>query len=478
MKKTPAIACWAICTALLAVLLTITLVFAEGDSPTPAADEPTAVAETAAAQATVAADADLPEATPSAEASSTEKAQLSETASATQTPEAQPTATPESNATSEAQETQTDETLPENQVEAMPAATETPDPEAATEEASADTDDTQAVVLSDANGDAIDLASQESAKKIVSGDPWWMVGTTKYMVVLDAGDCPDGTLDSTCWANAKPIEHALYLIESEGWIPSDGKLYVEAGDYTDTVMIDGSSGNLSTFKGLVGAGSGTVTLTGSISISNTTAGFTLSGFSVLGSVTLDGNSGSLYVDDLYIQNDSGDGLTVSNHNGSVTVTNVQSRDNKGDGARIDNTAASKGAVTITNSSFDYNDDENDLTWNVGLYINTNGPVTLDGVATSRNNGNGTEIYGFSALTISNSLFDHNYVDPYSADHGYGLLAATSNPAYVKIENVFAYYNDNTAIDLETAGTVLLNYVRASHSSIRTGVISDGETVND
>ena len=325
------------------------------------------------------------------------------------------------------------------------------------------------------------MASQENADIIASSDPWWIVSGTKYMVVLDAGDCPTGTLGSTYWADAHPIEYALTLIDSNGWVPSDGKLYVEAGDYSDTVVIDGSGGNgyLSTLKGLVGAGSGVINLTGSISISNTTSGFTLSGFSVLGSVSLDSNSGSLYLDDLYIQNDSGDGLTVTNQNGNVTVTNVQSRDNRGDGAHIDNTTASKSSVTITNSSFDYNDDENDLTWNVGLYINTNGPVTLDGVATSRNNGNGTEIHGFSALTISNSLFDHNYVDPYSAGYGYGLLAATSNPAYVKIENVFAYYNDNTAIDLETAGTVLLNYVRASHSSIRVGNIdAAGETVNE
>ena len=488
MKKTPAIASWAICTAIFTALLTSSFVFAEGESPTQPAEEPAASTEEAEATD----ESILQEVTPAdgettGDSSDTgeDTGEVSEEMTATPTPEVQPTENPEVSSTPQVEETQTEEDSTEEQEEATPTATETPT-EASAETPAVDetvteenTDET--VVISDENGEALDLASQESADIIASSDPWWMVGTTKYMVVLNAGDCPDGTLDSTCWANEHPIEHALYLIDTNGWVPSDGKLYVEAGDYSDTVVIDGSSGNgnLSTFKGLVGAGSGTVTLTGSISISNTTAGFTLSGFSVIGSISLDNNSGSLYLDDLYIQNDSGDGLKVSNHNGNVTVTNVQSRDNKGDGARIDNTAASKGSVTITNSSFDYNDDENDLTWNVGLYINTNGPVTLDGVATSRNNGNGTEIHGFSALTISNSLFDHNNVDPYSADYGYGLLAATSNPAYVKIVNVFAYYNDNTAIDIETAGSVYLSYVRASHSSIRVGNIdAGGETVNE
>ncbi|MDK2980712.1 MAG: hypothetical protein PWQ55_1059 [Chloroflexota bacterium] len=482
MKKTPAIAGWAICTAILMALLSSTLVFAEGESPTPAAEEPAAVVETATVEATAEEGSDLPEATPSAEpgteptgsgdAAAADGAEPTQEASATPTPENTPTTEPETAPTDEA------DAEPVAEATQEPTATETPAAETPTAETP--DEDSPDVVLSDADGEAIDPASADGAEKIASGDPWWMVGTTKYMVVLDAGDCPIGTLDVTCWADPHPIEHALSLIDSNGWVPSDGKLYVEAGDYSDTVVIDGSSGNgnLSGLKGLVGSGSSLINLTGSISISNTISGFTLSGFTVLGSVSLDSNSGSLYLDDLYIQNDSGDGLTVTNHNGNVSVTNVQSRDNHGDGAHIDNTAASRSSVTITNSSFDYNDDENDLTWNVGLYINTNGPVTLDGVATSRNNGNGTEIHGFSALTISNGLFDHNYTDPYSADHGYGLLASTNNAAAVKIENVFAYYNDNTAINLETAGSVLLNYVRASHSSIRTGAISDGETVNE
>jgi len=336
------------------------------------------------------------------------------------------------------------------------------------------------LVVIDESGTALDLASQESAKAIDASDPWWISGGIKYAVVASESACPEGTAyGSTCWVNEDPISYALQQIDT-GLVPTDGKLYVLAGSFEEDVVIDATGGNgyLVGLKGLIGEGSGSVTLTGSISISNTPLGFTLSGFTVNGSVTLTNNSGALVLEDLYISNPAGNGLTVSGHNGTVKVNNVQSRGNAGDGARIDNTAAAAGLVNITNSSFDHNDDGQELTWNVGLYLNTNGAVTLEGFTASSNNGNGAEINGFSSLTIKNSLFDHNFVTPYSSSYGYGLIATTTKPASVTMQNVFAYYNDNTALKITTPGAVTLNYVRASHSSIRTGQISSGESVNE
>ena len=185
------------------------------------------------------------------------------------------------------------------------------------------------------------------------------------------------------------------------------------------------------------------------------------------------------MNDLYITNPNGDGLVVENHNGTVELTNVQSRNNKGDGGRIENSASANSAVKVTNSAFDFNDDGMDNTWNSGLKITTNGPVTLEGVAASRNNGNGTEIYGFSQLTISNSLFDRNNPSPYpdSENYGFGLYAESAKPANVQITNVFAYFNDNHGFEIHTAGYIKMDYVRGSHSSIRTGKIDvSGETV--
>lgn len=499
MKKLFKTVCYATIIAVLGVLFASTMVFAEGEIPedpineSPAVDETTDQDAGSTDQTEEPGDPIDPEGSedPDGSSSGSTGSDLSETDDS-QPDEAQASDESVENISqesSEGQETteenpgETAETNQEESLEESQTEESSESEEIVTDEANSAEDNSE-IVLTDENGNPLDITSQESANAIASGDPWWIVGSVKYAVVFNSADCPEGTTyGSTCWDSTTPIEEALSKIDSEGLIPSDGKLYVEAGDYIDNVVIDGASGNgnLSSLRGLVGTGSGAVTLNGNISISNTTSGFTLSGFTINGEVTLDNNSGNLYLEDLYIHNENGDGLIVTNQSGRVYLTNVQSRGNKGDGARIDNASPSKYSVTITNSSFDYNDDEIDATWNVGLYINTSGVVTLEGVATSRNNGNGTEIHGFSALYIYNGLFDHNYTDPYSdgTPYGYGLLASTTNPAYVRIENVFAYYNDNTAIDIETAGSVYLSYVRASHSSIRTGIIdSTGESVNE
>lgn len=499
MKKYFRYACMAISTAVLIALLTTSLVFAESETPeNPDADTGVEqVDETGAdegetpsvEEATETTDGDSTAETPDASGETGEDGQdevIPEDGSGGES-------TTEEGEDGEDPETQLpEEENPESIEEEVEPVSENGQEEESPDENSGEEsvedltleEDPETIVLSDENGEPLDMASQESADAVASGDPWWISGGVKYAVVFSEGDCPSDTVyGSTCWANDYPIEHALSLIDGNNLVPSDGKLYVEAGNYSDNVVIDGSSGNgnLSGLTGLIGSGSGTITLTGSINISNTTSGFTLSGFTVNGAVSLDNNSGSLYLEDLYISNENGDGLNVTNQNGSVYLTNVQSRGNKGDGANIDNTASTSGLVNITSSSFDFNDDESDLTWNVGLNINTNGKVFLEGVSASRNNGSGALISGFTALTVNNSIFDRNFVDPFSSStpYGYGLQATTSNAATVTLKNVYAYYNDNTAIDIVTGGSVFLTNVRGSHTSVRVGEIdSSGETVNE
>jgi Bacterial pre-peptidase C-terminal domain. len=463
MKRLPDIAVNAVMVAFLCVIATVTNAFADGDLPEVPTGESAAVVESSQSDP----EASAPEGVEDAEATAGSDAiTLEEIIEPISTEADTPSSETGQEAEAEQIPVQESTIIAENGGDSEVETTvENPEP---------------VIVVVDENGEALDLASQKSADAVASSDPWWIVAGVKYAVVADESDCPTGTtFGSTCWVNEDPITYALQQIDG-GLVPTDGKLYVLAGNYEEDVMIDGTSGsgNLGKLKGLIGAGSGLVTLTGSITIRNTTLGFTLSGFTIDGSVMLSNNSGALVLDDLYIQNGSGDGLTVSGQNGSVKMTSVQSRGNLGDGARIDNCAAASGSVAITNSSFDYNDDGEALTWNVGLYVNTNGAVTLEGVTASNNNGNGAEIYGFSSLSIKNSLFDHNSVAPYSNEYGYGLIASTSKIAAVGMQNVFAYYNDNTAIDITTPGAVTLNYVRASHSSIRTGNIASGETVNE
>lgn len=342
------------------------------------------------------------------------------------------------------------------------------------------------IVLVNKSGNVLDMASQESEDVILGGDPWWISGGVKYAVIFTDQFCPLGTSEAagTCWKVAEnAISTALEKIDTLNLLPTDGMVVVENGNYAENVVIDGLGGNgvLKSLKGILGMGSNMSFITGNITISNTIAGFTLKGFTIDGGVVVSGNTGALVLQDLYIHNANGDGLVVENHTGTVELNSVQSRNNKGDGGRINNSASPNGYVKVTNSAFDYNDDGNAGTWNSGLKIITNGPVTLEGVATSRNNGNGTDIYGFSQLTINNSLFDHNNPSPYdqSNTYGYGLFAESAKPANVLVNNVFAYFNGNNGIEIRTAGTIQMNYVRGSHSSIRTGQINPlGETVHE
>ena len=460
---------WAIIIALLATLLLSSVVFADGDTP----DTPEA--ETPIESSNVTTD-------PLGEETETEFLTSSETLSDPDPLDNQEDASTEADP-SDTVDDEIEETVTFESTSEITSAAADEGNELDSEGEPADGSD---VILVDETGEPLDMASQESADTISGGDPWWISGGVKYAVVFTDQFCPLGTSEAagTCWkVTENAISTALEKIDTLNLLPTDGMVVVENGNYAENVVIDGLGGNgvLKSLKGILGMGSNMSFITGNITISNTIAGFTLKGFTIGGGVVVAGNTGALVLQDLYITNTNGDGLVVENHTGTVELNGVQSRNNKGDGGRINNSASPNGYVKVTNSAFDYNDDSISGTWNSGLKIITNGPVTLEGVATSRNNGNGTEIYGFSQLTINNSLFDNNNPFPFdpSSAYGYGLFAESGKPANVLVNNVFAYFNGNNGIEIRTAGTIQMNYVRGSHSSIRTGQInSAGETIQE
>ena len=168
-------------------------------------------------------------------------------------------------------------------------------------------------------------------------------------------------------------------MDDNGLIPSDGILHIEADSYTEDITVDGSSGNgnLSTLKGIVSSGtSSDTTITGKITISNTTSGFTLIGMTIMGQLEITGNIGTITLTDVTVESSSGTGITITDQNGAVTVDQVKADNNSAYGMYVDNTAG-KGAVTITNSEFSHNDDSISSTNYSGLYINSNGVITLE-----------------------------------------------------------------------------------------------------
>ena len=203
----------------------------------------------------------------------------------------------------------------------------------------------------DENGDEVDTTSESSAEIISSADPWWIVNGVKYAYVKTGGTCPS---DATyCYESDTPISSALAYMDENGLIPSDGILHIEADSYTEDITVDGSSGygNLSTLKGIVSSGtSSDTTITGTITISNTTSGFTLIGMTIIGQLEITGNIGTITLTDVTVESSSGTGITITNQNGAVTMDQVKADNNATNGMYVDNTAGN-GAVTITNSEF-------------------------------------------------------------------------------------------------------------------------------
>jgi hypothetical protein len=317
------------------------------------------------------------------------------------------------------------------------------------------------VVLVDASGEELAMASIETNEAIVNGDPWWKVGTTTYMTQFPGG-CPAGTLNITCWESTTPINLALTKIRDLDLLPSDRILHIEAGTYTDTINLDGTSGNLGLLKGIVGVpsveGAYTVHMTSTITIHHILSGFTLSGFDTDSNINLNDNNGTITVEDVYIYG-SPFGITIYNQNGAIKLKNVRAEGNDSRGAYLDNTDSPNAGVEVTNSSFNFNT----VLWKnyAGLDIRTNGPITIDGVSSSNNRGHGLYIEGASAVTIKNSVFSNNTDEDNLDQWGWGILTEIHRATPVTLDHVYANGNENYGIDISVGGRITLANVIAS-----------------
>ena len=312
----------------------------------------------------------------------------------------------------------------------------------------------------DENGDEVDTTSESSAEIISSADPWWIVNGVKYAYVKSGGTCPS---DATyCYESDTPISSALAYMDENGVIPSDGILHIEADSYTEDITVDGASGygNLSTLKGIVSSGtSSDTTITGTITISNTTSGFTLIGMTIIGQLEISGNIGTITLSDVTVESSSGAGITITDQDGAVNVDQVKADNNATYGMYIDNTASSKAAVTITNSEFSHNDDSDSGTNYSGLYINSNGVISLDGVTASANAGSGAQLTSAKSIVVENSVFSGNFTDSLDENYGYGLyINNVSTTAAVTLENVQADENELSGIYVVTGGNIVLESI--------------------
>ena len=115
--------------------------------------------------------------------------------------------------------------------------------------------------------------------------------------------------------------------------------------------------------------------------------------------------------------------TTATNLGAVTLKNMNARNNALGGIHVE----SLGAVTVTNSTTDDNFRKNDPDPNTGgdgLYISTKGAVTLTGIWSSGNGGNGlkvegvygVDVYGSDTMVSPTSITLTSAVDPNFANY--------------------------------------------------------------
>ncbi len=328
------------------------------------------------------------------------------------------------------------------------------------------------LVLVDAQGEALPLASQEAAQMLAATDPYFYHAS-----------CAGGKCSYTTFADALTNFAAK---NASGYIFVEGAVGGSGGVYTENVNIDGSAAGYGGLTGLLWrdaegkdvAGEASPLINGQVTIANFTHNFDLYGLRISGNLTLDNIQGNVGLNTVYTNsgidivdstgnvnllwsgasNSTDDGIHIKNHTGNVNMYRVSAEGNDGYGARIDAT----GTVKISNSTFDYNGVDNAAN-DGGLFVTNSAAISLVGVSASQNLGNGAYFDEVNAgLTVRNSIFNGNADN--TLDQGFGLWAGNaSNKGNLTFETVLANGNDQGNWTLQTNGNVVLNTVEGNGS---------------
>lgn len=328
------------------------------------------------------------------------------------------------------------------------------------------------IVTTSLEGEVLPLASEEAATALASGDPWWKVGTVTYRFLSGISPSTCALVDPLnpyCFENPNPIQASIaYIMINDTAVPTDGKLYVEAGAYVnEDITIAGTSGNLGKLKGLIGHLSPTTNLpdavltNSTIIVGNMTGPFLLSGFNITADmpgqvVSFQNNSGAMTMQDMVVTNPNtslGAAAIRFVQTGAVTLTRVDSSGNGENAVYIENDSGTA-LVSITNASFD----DNNGTASAALTIISNGAITLNNVSVARNDTTGVSINSLKSLVVKNCNFHHNAGDGLSVTTTLGTLGA------VTLENVYLMNNVQDGGYISMGGTVTIKNVMADNNA--------------
>jgi hypothetical protein len=335
--------------------------------------------------------------------------------------------------------------------------------------------DENEITLVGADGEPLPLTEVETAQILSAADPYFKVGTITYRFLPAGGDCSPYPV-GTCFVSfpgVNPIQDAIDYIVTNSILPTDRKIYVESGAYSGVglVSLDAIANPfLKSINGLIGAGSGTTTISENLEIKGTTLGFTLSGFTVTGGILFQSNIGTLNISDVTVSNPVGRGIEISPHSGPVNLTYVSARWNAAEGVVISNTGLTTYTVKVLGSEFDNNGMPG--TNVAGLSVSAGGAVTVDGISASRNNGDGADFLEFLSLSVTNSIFNQNISNPFDPLWGFGIYTNPTGVRTIGMNDVMAVGNENAGLYLLTHGSISLNNVEARLTSTGPGLYAD------
>ncbi|MGA7606150.1 MAG: right-handed parallel beta-helix repeat-containing protein [Anaerolineales bacterium] len=301
-----------------------------------------------------------------------------------------------------------------------------------------------AVVVVDATGTAVPLATQAAAEIIKTGDPIWC--PSGVSPVAGSGGCTASAPGRT----DNLVDLVTYLSSNQP--NQNGTIWISSGtdSSSSAVTINGSaSAAWAAYQlTLQGGWDGTTSIT-PVGTSN---------FSVPIIISNWGND--VTVNDITISNaKTDDGLTVTEASGStgnIKVHHVTSNRNSGVGADLDNSLGS-GTISVDHSTFGDSSGTNG-NGSYGLEAISNGDITLTDVTADGNTNTGALLSNEAdppSITVINSQFDGNGQE--------GLVAFSTGDT--TLAGVTADDNGRTGAMLEIDGNITVNNATFSQNGL-------------
>ncbi|HUI88329.1 MAG TPA: hypothetical protein VLX61_06345 [Anaerolineales bacterium] len=315
------------------------------------------------------------------------------------------------------------------------------------------------VMVLDGQGDKLPLGSQAAQEVIASGDPIWCPSSVATPVSGGSGctasqtsmadlisilTTTQPTVDGTIW-----IENGLLLTTTTG-ISLDGSVYTNWSTHKLTLK-----------GGWDGCPPGPPKCTNTIDPTNPSI-FTTAPLSITNW------KNSVTISDIEVRNVAGTGLTVTmaaSSPGSITLTRVNSHNNTGYGADLENlSSGDTGNISITASEFNLNGG------NPGLWVRSDGTITLTNVIANGNTGAGASLDNSGAASAESvsvtgdGLFNtsaNDYDNSFNNNHNGGLIV--NSQGTITVTNVTAS-GDGVAASYGY-GTYLNNAVGSSTAGV-------------